>query len=50
MKDTNEKKEYCMNCNHYNFDYGYCANKDSDYYQLEMRYDEVCSEHECKDF
>lgn len=54
MNESEQKKYYmryirnddpmkrCMNCERYNWAYGYCDNKESDYYQLEVRYDESC--------
>lgn len=41
-----DNKACCMNCSGYDLEYGYCKNKDSDFYQLEMGCGEVCSEWE----
>lgn len=43
MKER-EPKRLCMNCINYNWDYGYCNNKESNYYLLGSQYDDTCEE------
>ena len=45
-KSLEKSKDRCMNCEWYNWTYGYCSNKKSVMNQREVRFDETCASHE----